>query len=367
MTSPEPAVSVAPKEAIVAGLEEARQRTEQLLAPLSEQELQRQYSPLQSPLVWDLAHIGYFEELWLLRAVAGAEPLLVEGDELYDAFHHARDERGELPLLAPVAARRYLGEVRGRALDVLERVDLSADEPLLRNGFVYGMVIQHELQHQETMLQTLQLRDDPYECPFPDEPPAAVEGERLVEAGTSTLGTDDEPWAYDNERPAHQVDVAAFRIDLFPVTSRQYAEFVENGGGDAPEFWRRVDGDWEQRRFGRWEPVPPDEPVRHVDWHQASAYARWAGKRLPSEAEWEKARPASAGVWEWTSSDFRGYPGFEPFPYAEYSEVFFGDEYKVLRGGSWATHPLVARPTFRNWDFPVRRQIFAGFRCARDA
>jgi gamma-glutamyl hercynylcysteine S-oxide synthase len=367
MTSPEPAVGTPAKEALVAGLEEARRRTEQLLAPLTETELQEQVSPLQSPLVWDLAHIGFFEELWLLRAAGGSEPLLAKGEELYDAFQHSRDERAELPLLDPAAAWRYLGDVRGRALEILERVDLESDERLLRNGFVYGMVIQHELQHQETMLQTLQLRDAPYDCPFPDEPPAAVAGERLVEAGPFAMGTDEEAWAYDNERPAHERELPAFRISLFPVTNAQFSEFVADGAGEPPEFWRRVDGGWERRRFGRWEPVPPDEPVRHVDWNQASAYARWAGKRLPSEPEWEKARPAAAGVWEWTSSDFDPYPGFEAFPYDEYSDVFYGDEYKVLRGASWATHPLVARPTFRNWDFPIRRQIFSGLRLAEDA
>ena len=366
MTSPEPAVRTPSKDALVAGLREARTRTEALLAPLSDAELQRQYSPLQSPLVWDLAHVGYFEELWLLRAAGGLEPLLVQGDELYDAFQHARDERGELPLLDPASARRYLAEVRGRALEVLERVDLESEDRLLRNGFVFGLVIQHELQHQETMLQTLQIRDDPYECPFPDEPPAPSAGDRYVEAGPFVMGTDDEAWAYDNERPAHVVDVPAFRIDHFPVTNEEFSEFVAEGG-DRPEHWRPADGGWERRCFGRWEALQPHEPVRHVDWNQAMAYARWAGKRLPTEAEWEKARPAPAGVWEWTASDFRAYPGFEAFPYAEYSEVFFGDGYKVLRGGSWATHPLVGRTTFRNWDYPIRRQIFAGFRCARDA
>jgi iron(II)-dependent oxidoreductase len=189
------------------------------------------------------------------------------------------------------------------------------------------------------------------------------------------------------------------------------------GSLEHPQFWRRGDdGAWSRYRFGNFEPVPLDEPVQHVCWYEAEAYARWTGKRLPTELEWEKAAswdpvadrkrrfpwgdeapgsehanlggrrfgPAPAGaypagasaygvhqlvgdVWEWTSSDFRGYPGFEAFPYREYSEVFFETEQKVLRGGSWATHPLVARTTFRNWDFPIRRQIFAGFRCARSA
>jgi iron(II)-dependent oxidoreductase len=248
------------------------------------------------------------------------------------------------------------------------------------------------------------------------------------------MGTSDDPWAYDNERPAHLVELPAYYIDVEPVTNAEYIAFMEAGGYDeprywtskgwqwrnesghrAPAFWTRDGGVWVRRRFARTEPVPLREPVQHVSWYEADAYARWAGKRLPTEAEWEKAarwdpnalrsrrypwgdvyeegranlgqnmlKPAEAGayengasaygvrrlvgdVWEWTSSDFHGYPGFRSFPYKEYSEVFFGPEYKVLRGGSWATHPLAVRGTFRNWDYPIRRQIFAGFRCARDA
>jgi iron(II)-dependent oxidoreductase len=424
------------KSALAAQLEAARRNTFELLAPLSDEDLVKQHSPLMSPLAWDLAHTGHFEELWLLRTIAGERASDGRLDHVYDAFESPRAERRDLDLLSPADARAYVDEVRLRVLEVLETVDFDADDALLRDAFVYGMIIQHEYQHQETILATLQLRDAPY--PLEDEPDPALElpaqEEVLVAGGPFVLGTDDEPWAYDNERRAHEVELPAFWIDTTPVTNAAYVEFVEAGGyeerrywsedgwawrtethGRHPQFWERGTSGWTRIRFGHREPLPPMEPVQHVCWFEADAYTRWAGKRLPTEAEWEKAatwdpelgkrrypwgdeepgpthanlgqrrfRPAPVGscpegaspsgclqmlgdVWEWTSSDFSPYPGFEAFPYREYSEVFFGSEYKVLRGGSWATHPLVARATFRNWDYPIRRQIFAGFRCARDA
>jgi iron(II)-dependent oxidoreductase len=260
-----------------------------------------------------------------------------------------------------------------------------------------------------------------------------------VPEGTFVMGTDDRLLAYDNERPAHEVVVPAFRIDVTPVTNRAYLAFMDDGGYRRRELWgedgwtwlqlaavahpaqwvKQADGSshgsWHERAFGRLEPLFLDQPVVHVCWWEARAYARWAGKRLPTESEWEKAAawdlerlvprrhpwgdgpitperanldqrcfaPAAAGafpqgasyygchqmlgcVWEWTESDFEPYPGFEAFPYPEYSAIHFGRGYKVLRGGSWATQPIVARNTFRNWDLPQRRQIFAGFRCAAD-
>jgi len=334
-----------------------------------------------SPLVWDLAHIGWFEELWLVRR--DGEQSAIGLDELYDAFRHERAERSSLPILRPAEARAYLEGVRRRTLEVLE------DEP--RDAYLYGLVLQHELQHQETMHQTVQLSGAAYPAPFHDDLPQSPEPEDvLVTAGPFTLGTNDRLWAYDNERPAHVVELPAFRIEPRPVTNKRFVEFIEAGGyrkrhywsddgwrwlraerAEAPLYWERTDGGWQRRRLGQREPVPPDEPVMHVSFYEAEAVSAWAGKRLPTEAEWEKAARETGAtlgrVWEWTSSTFSGYPGFEAFPYAEYSEVFFRDEQRVLRGGSWATDPLVARITFRNWDFPQRRQLFSGVRLASDA
>lgn len=327
---------------LAAVLEHARGRTEGLLEPLSDEQLTRQVSRLQSPLVWDLAHIGYFEELWLLRSGEGNGWAL---DDLYDSFAHERAERGTLTTLSPQEARAYVSEVREKVLERLPE--------LARDDFLVGMVAQHELQHVETMAQTLALAGLTGSSGIPR---VTTSGDVLVPGGPFTLGSDDS-WAYDNERPAHIVDMPPFRIDRALVTNAEYAEFVEAEGAPAPLRWGRE-----------------DEPVQHVSFHEAEAYARWAGMRLPTEPEWEKAvktvgavlEHAQGAVWQWTSSFFNGYPGFRARPYKEYSEVFFGDEYRVLRGGSWVTDPLVARPTFRNWDLPQRRQIFAGIRCASD-
>ena len=340
---------------LAAALDGARQRTAALLEPLSDEQLTRQVSLLQSPLVWDLAHIGYFEELWLLRRLGGRSALSPELDDLYDSFAHERSERGGLPILRPADARAYVREVREAVVELLPELPLDDGDPLLTGGFIVGMVVQHELQHGETMAQTLALAGE--HAPLPE---VTARGEVTVPGGLFTLGSD-EPWAYDNERPAHPVELPAFRIDRALVTNAEYSAFIEAERADAPLFWDSA--------------APPQAPVQHVSYHEAEAYARWAGKRLPTEPEWEKAAKTVGGelehltgaVWQWTSSFFDGYPGFSAFPYLEYSEVFFGEEYRVLRGGSWVTDPLVARPTFRNWDLPQRRQIFSGLRCARDA
>jgi gamma-glutamyl hercynylcysteine S-oxide synthase len=287
---------------------------------------------------------------------------------------------------------------------VLEEVELDdTDDPLLRDGFVYELLLAHEHQHNETMLQLIQMVE-PYE-PVETDPRLATEpaseGPQMVrvEGGEVEIGAGAAGFAYDNERPRHFIELEPFWIDRTPVTNGAYAEFVEDTGGEPPMYWERDgQGGWVRTAMGRREPLDPELPVIHIDFHQAEAFARWAGKRLPTELEWEAAAQgadreranldqlgwgcAAAGayadgaaecgaiqmlgdVWEWTSSDFTAYPGFEAFPYPEYSEVFFGDEYKVLRGGAWTTRRNVIRTTFRNWDLPQRRQIFAGMRCAR--
>jgi len=370
------------KAAIAAALSEARERTLALVAPLDDGQLNTVYSPILSPLAWDLGHIANFEELWLVQTIGGREPLHGDLGRFYDAIENPRKIRGELPILQDSELHSYLADVRERTLDVLEGMDIGADveDPLLREGFVYEMLLAHELQHNETMLQLLQLVDG-YELPETvasehsssrmagASAPGEVETVR-VEAGGYAIGAPSRGFAYDNERPRHTVELSAFEIDRTPVTNGAYISFMEDTGAAPPFYWQEGEDGWIDTARGRRDPVDPADPVVHVSWEQAESFARWAGKRLPTEFEWEAARERLDGLghgWEWTSSDFLAYPGFEAFPYREYSEVFFGDDYKVLRGSSWATHERVARPSFRNWDLPQRNQIFSGIRCARDA
>ncbi len=384
-------------------LDEARRHTLRLIEPVTDDQLNRVYDPILSPLIWDLGHIANFEELWLVRRIGGRDPLRGDLGELYDAIEQPRKIRGQLPILRADEVRPYMAEVRERTLEVLERIEFDPGNRLLADGFVYEMLLAHEHQHNETMLQLIQMVE-PYEPVEVDDSPASepvAGGPEMVrvEGGAHEIGAPEAGFAYDNERPRHRVELAPFWIDRTPVTNGDYIEFIKDTGADPPMYWRRAGDHWIRTAMGRTEPVDPRLPVIHVSWHEADAFARWAGKRLPTEPEWEAAAagahreranldelsfgcapagafadaPADCGavqmigdVWEWTSSDFTPYPGFEAFPYPEYSEVFFGHTYKVLRGGAWATRRDVIRTSFRNWDLPQRHQIFSGIRCARD-
>ncbi|MBV6362700.1 ergothioneine biosynthesis protein EgtB [Mycobacteroides chelonae] len=428
------------REELARDLEAARLRT-LTITDHDDAELHRQYDPLMSPLVWDLAHIGQQEELWLLRDGDPQKPGMLPGDieSLYDAFRHTRASRVQLPLLSPAQARSFCHEVRGRVLDRLEA--LPSDGSARSDEFTYAMVLSHEHQHDETMLQALSIRRGAALLervdPLPPGRPGVAGTSVLVPAGPFVLGVDaiDEPFALDNERPAHVVDLPSFRIGTVPVTNAEWSAFIADGGYRREEFW--TEAGWTHRcmedltapkfwnrggtltRFGRELQRVPDEPVQHVTFHEAQAYAAWAGARLPTEAEWEKAcvwdpevnvrrrfpwgedlpsrdranlgggalgpapvgaYPASASpygaeqmlgdVWEWTTSPLRPWPGFTPMIYQQYSEPFFegtgAGDYRVLRGGSWAVSPSIMRPSFRNWDHPIRRQIFSGVRLAWD-
>jgi len=416
---------------LVVALGAARERTLRIVSPIGDGDLERVHSPLMSPLVWDLGHIAAFEDLWLVHRLGGEAMLRGELAEVYDAFETPRAQRGDLPHLDCSDARDYLAQVRHRVLELI-------DERGPGDGLLAEMVLRHEYQHQETMMQTIGLARLPdYLPPGRRELPAAPSehhtGLELVDVagGPCEIGAPAGGFAYDNERPRQHVEVGGFRMGRTPITNGTFLHFVEGGGYERRELWREEAWSWKEQyditrpmnwtddgrewRITGYEPLDHHKPVVHVSWFEADAFARAHDARLPTEQEWEKAAtwdrergavrqfpwgeeapdpdratldptalgPAPAGAypagaapsgclgmlgdaWEWTSSQFEGYPDFRPYPYREYSEVFFGTDYRVLRGGSWATSGRVATPTVRNWDYPARRQIFAGFRIAAD-
>jgi iron(II)-dependent oxidoreductase len=444
---------------IAAGLADVRERTLRIVAPVSDVALEKQHSPLMSPILWDLGHIAEFENLWL--AVRLGE--VVEESALpdvFDAMRTPRSRRGELSLPDRDSMLTRLAEVRANTLELLEAVDFEASaNRLIENGFVYELVREHEAQHQETILQTLILMECETYAPTERRRFPAVSGANpgemvAVPAGRFERGAAPGAFAYDNELPSHVTETRAFEIGRYPVTNGEYIEFVAAGGYRDPRLWSDAGWSWKEkaglaapqywrpegvsrsftaaqaedvarsRGVAGWEratslgvePLRGGDPVVHVCYHEAEACARFAGGRLPTETEWEKAAawdPDTGGslrypwggtragpdlanldagacgvapigsfpagcspvgceqllgdTWEWTSSAFGPYPGFEAYPYDDYSKVFFGKDYMVLRGASWATDAGVARSSFRNWDYPIRRQIFAGFRLARDS
>jgi gamma-glutamyl hercynylcysteine S-oxide synthase len=356
----------------------AREQTLALVADLDEQQLERVHSPIMSPLVWDLGHIAAYEDLWLGHRYGSLELLRPELATLYDAFETPRAVRGEIEALGSDDAKAYMAAVSARVSEIVAERGVG-------DGVLCEMVLRHELQHSETMRQTMDIAGL---LPAAEQARMqarlgahdASDGWLEVPAGTFAMGAAERGFAYDNERPRHDVEVPAFAIARRPVDNGSWMHFSEGGGYERREWWSREGWAWKEEYDIAHHPTAAagdqEAPVCHVSWFEADAFARAHGARLPTETEWERAATwsqqtgselAGAGrVWEWTNSRFDGYPGFSPYPYREYSQVFFGGDYRVLRGGSWATHPRVASMTFRNWDLPQRRQIFAGVRLARD-
>ncbi|GIW53181.1 MAG: hercynine oxygenase [Gemmatimonadales bacterium] len=420
---------------------DARQRTLDLVADLTDEQLIGPRLPIINPLLWEIGHVAWFQEIWVLRRTCGLPPILKEADSLWDSIAVAHDIRWDLHLPSREKTLKYLTDVRDRVVEILSTRD---PEPALVYHVMYTVF--HEDMHTEAFTYTRQTLGYPPPQFRDGNAPSGeflerrldskdVGGDVAIEGGRFMLGADPaEPFVFDNEKWAHEVELAPFLISRTPVTQRQFADFVDDGGyrrqefwseegwrwraetkAEHPVYWRREEpGRWWRRHFDRWVPLEDNLPVIHVNWYEAEAYCRWAGRRLPTEAEWEAAaatdgkalslkrrfpwgddppspdrvnmdwsamgcvdvralgsgdsscgcRQMLGNVWEWTATTFLPYPGFQPDPYKEYSEPWFGTR-KVLRGGAWATRSRMLRNTWRNFFTPDRRDVFAGFRtCA---
>ena len=335
---------------LIAELRAARERLRRVADDLAGE---REFGPklaIVNPPRWEVGHVAWFQEYWCLRGGSEERPsILPNADALYNSATVPHDARWDLPLPSFADTLAYREEISER---LVSRVAEGQADP-----YFVRLAVRHEEMHAEAFHYTRQTLG----YPAPDAKlSATLDGDESYAGGVFRLGAKPgEGFAFDNEKWSHPVVLEPFRMARRPVTYREFLAFLE-AGGDAPLYWK----DGKVRRFDRWIDLPLDEPVRHVSWHQAMAYCRFAGRRLPSEAEWEFASPESAGVWEWTASTFLPYPGFVRDPYKEYSEPWFGT-HKVLRGASFATPPSVRYPRFRNFYTPDRADIFAGFRtCA---
>ena len=370
-----------------AALLEARRTTLALLDDLEPAQWTVPQLPIINPPRWELGHVGWFMERWCLRldaeGHASGPALLADADRWYDSGRVPHATRWSLDLPSLGATRAYLEAVLERTLARLASAD-DSDAGL----YYFRLALYHEDMHGEAFTYTRQTLG--YAAPATLHPAAAIGdgGDVAVAGGCCMQGAPrGAGFVFDNEKWQHEVDLAPYAIARAPVSNAQFARFVEAGGYREPRWWTpagwdwrlaqelaaplgwRCDGSgWQQRVFDRWLPLDPALPVRHVSAHEAEAWCRWAGRRLPSEAEWEQAALqgaiAPAGVWEWTATPFLPYPGFTPDPYEDYSRPWF-ESHRCVRGASIATPRRLWHPRFRNFYLPERNDIFVGFRtCA---
>ena len=391
------------------GLREARERTLALVADLSEAQLRVPMLEIINPFLWEIGHVAYFAEFWTLRHLLGEAPIIENADALYDSAKVAHDTRWSLPLPGRAATLDFMRAQLECMLARAEDASAAGDA-----AYFYRLALHHEDMHGEALVYTRQTLG--YRWPLERTPADAsadeASGDAHVPGGTYPIGsTREHGFVFDNEKWEHDVTIAPFEIARTPVTNAQFAAFVADGGYRTPAYWsadgwawRERDGAqtplyWEngmRRHFDELLPLRDDEPVVHVNQHEAQAYCAWAGRRLPTEAEWEIAaagapvrghldgaygdvcdvrcfpdcesaygcRQMIGNVWEWTSSPFEPYPGFSPDPYKEYSQPWFGTHY-VLRGGAWSTRSRLIGARWRNFYRPHRRDVIAGFRTVK--
>ncbi|BAU12638.1 hypothetical protein LEP3755_31690 [Leptolyngbya sp. NIES-3755] len=369
-------------------MQQCRSKTLSLIQSLDYEAFCTQAHPDFSPIGWHVGHIAYTEALWILQRCAGYPPVFPEYHRLFAQDGMPKCDRVRLPEIPVVLD--YLETVRSKVFDYLAIAPLDQQERL------WKWLLQHECQHAETLSIVLALLELRGAGGSPLNPPRVGDFEArefqdrgemvLIPAGSSVQGSDAIE-AQDNERPPHEVYLEEYWIDRYPVTNADYRSFIEAGGYQNPQWWSDAGWNWVQENAIQHPLYYPhssksprmgdlggtthphrseDSPVCGVSWYEADAYTKFVGKRLPTEAEWEKAAQFQnmlGEVWQWTTTWFEAYPNFESYPYPGYSQTYFDRAHRVLKGGSSVTFPWAMRNTFRNWYYPHVREIFSGFRC----